>query len=443
MDRTLILVKPDAFERGLTGEIIARFERKGLAIVAMKHMTVTRERAEQHYAEHAEKPFFGDLVDFITGGRARRARARGPRGDHGRAPGHRGHQPARGEPGLDPRRPRPRGADEPRARLGLDRVRRPRDRALLPGAVADAMLVLASRSPRRRAILEQLGIEFRVAWCRTSTSSRKASRAARRWRTPGERPRRSRRCGPRWPRPRRGHGRRRSTAAPAASPRATQRRRSCSARLSGREHEVLSGVVLSRRRRRARRRGVDPRALPRARRAHDRVVPGHRRVARRRRRLRHPGKGARRWSRRSRATTRTWSACRCPVLLRLCPRCCTAPDRLLGSSLDCERRLGTHGASAARRLPTSAMPPPRRLSSLSGQREDGLLLLPHRHGRPRYGRRSRDRQHARVRPRTRHRALASRRWSRSTRAPPRCTRSASRPSACSAARPARSRRSAR
>jgi nucleoside-diphosphate kinase len=68
MDRTLILVKPDAFERGLTGEIIARFERKGLAIVAMKHMTVTRELAEQHYAEHREKPFFGDLVKFITGG---------------------------------------------------------------------------------------------------------------------------------------------------------------------------------------------------------------------------------------------------------------------------------------------------------------------------------------------------------------------------------------
>jgi nucleoside-diphosphate kinase len=68
MDRTLILVKPDAFARGLTGEIIARFERKGLTIVAMKHMTVTAELAEQHYAEHAEKPFFGDLVAFITGG---------------------------------------------------------------------------------------------------------------------------------------------------------------------------------------------------------------------------------------------------------------------------------------------------------------------------------------------------------------------------------------
>jgi nucleoside-diphosphate kinase len=68
MDRTLILVKPDAFSRGLTGEIVARFERKGLKIVALRHMTVTRELAETHYAEHAERPFFGELVEFITCG---------------------------------------------------------------------------------------------------------------------------------------------------------------------------------------------------------------------------------------------------------------------------------------------------------------------------------------------------------------------------------------
>jgi nucleoside-diphosphate kinase len=68
MDRTLILVKPDAFERGLTGEIIARFERKGLVIVAMRHMTAQRDLAERHYDEHRERPFFGDLVEFITGG---------------------------------------------------------------------------------------------------------------------------------------------------------------------------------------------------------------------------------------------------------------------------------------------------------------------------------------------------------------------------------------
>lgn len=67
-DRTLILVKPDAFERGLTGEVIGRFERKGLRIAALKLMTVDRELAGRHYEEHAEKPFFGELVDFITSG---------------------------------------------------------------------------------------------------------------------------------------------------------------------------------------------------------------------------------------------------------------------------------------------------------------------------------------------------------------------------------------
>ena len=68
MQRTLILVKPDAFARGLTGEIIARFERKGLTLVALKHLTAPRETAEKHYEEHGDRPFFGELVDFITGG---------------------------------------------------------------------------------------------------------------------------------------------------------------------------------------------------------------------------------------------------------------------------------------------------------------------------------------------------------------------------------------
>jgi nucleoside-diphosphate kinase len=68
MDRTLILVKPDAFARGLTGEVIARFERKGLRIAALKHMQVERELAETHYAEHTDKPFFGSLIAFITSG---------------------------------------------------------------------------------------------------------------------------------------------------------------------------------------------------------------------------------------------------------------------------------------------------------------------------------------------------------------------------------------
>jgi nucleoside-diphosphate kinase len=68
MDRTLILVKPDAFARNLTGEIIARFERKGLRIAALRYMTLDRQTAEQHYAEHQAKPFFEELVSFITSG---------------------------------------------------------------------------------------------------------------------------------------------------------------------------------------------------------------------------------------------------------------------------------------------------------------------------------------------------------------------------------------
>ncbi|HWF36107.1 MAG TPA: nucleoside-diphosphate kinase [Solirubrobacteraceae bacterium] len=68
MQRTLILVKPDAFARALTGEIIARFERKGLRLAALSLLTMTRELAEQHYAEHQGKPFFPGLVEFITSG---------------------------------------------------------------------------------------------------------------------------------------------------------------------------------------------------------------------------------------------------------------------------------------------------------------------------------------------------------------------------------------
>jgi nucleoside-diphosphate kinase len=70
MDRTFVACKPDAVERGLTGEIVARLERKGLKLVAAELRTISRETAEQHYAEHREKPFFGELVSFITRGPA-------------------------------------------------------------------------------------------------------------------------------------------------------------------------------------------------------------------------------------------------------------------------------------------------------------------------------------------------------------------------------------
>jgi nucleoside-diphosphate kinase len=66
MERTLFLIKPDAVERKLTGEILGRMEDRGLTIRAAKLLTVDRELAETHYAEHSEKPFFGELVEFIT-----------------------------------------------------------------------------------------------------------------------------------------------------------------------------------------------------------------------------------------------------------------------------------------------------------------------------------------------------------------------------------------
>jgi nucleoside-diphosphate kinase len=65
---TLLIIKPDAVRRGLVGEVVARVERKGLRIDELRMMTIDRALAERHYAEHREKPFFGELVDFITGG---------------------------------------------------------------------------------------------------------------------------------------------------------------------------------------------------------------------------------------------------------------------------------------------------------------------------------------------------------------------------------------
>ncbi|HEY7018838.1 MAG TPA: nucleoside-diphosphate kinase [Gaiellaceae bacterium] len=66
VEQTLVLIKPDAVRRGLAGEILARFERRGLQIREARLVQVDLELAEQHYAEHAEKPFFGELVAFIT-----------------------------------------------------------------------------------------------------------------------------------------------------------------------------------------------------------------------------------------------------------------------------------------------------------------------------------------------------------------------------------------
>ena len=67
-ERTLVLIKPDGVQRGLVGEVLSRIERKGFTLVALQMRTLEPEIAEQHYGEHKDKPFFADLVDFITGG---------------------------------------------------------------------------------------------------------------------------------------------------------------------------------------------------------------------------------------------------------------------------------------------------------------------------------------------------------------------------------------
>ena len=68
MERTFLMIKPDGVERKLVGEIIARFERKGFDLVAMRHLTPTRALAEEHYGVHRDKPFFAGVVEFITSG---------------------------------------------------------------------------------------------------------------------------------------------------------------------------------------------------------------------------------------------------------------------------------------------------------------------------------------------------------------------------------------
>lgn len=68
VENTFLMVKPDGIQRGLVGEVISRFERKGLTLDKMRMLTIDEEMAEVHYAEHTEKPFFGELVEFITSG---------------------------------------------------------------------------------------------------------------------------------------------------------------------------------------------------------------------------------------------------------------------------------------------------------------------------------------------------------------------------------------
>jgi len=78
MERTLVLAKPDAVQRGLIGEIIGRFERKGLKVIGLQLLRVPREMAEEHYAVHAGKPFYRGLVEFITSGPVAAVALEGP-----------------------------------------------------------------------------------------------------------------------------------------------------------------------------------------------------------------------------------------------------------------------------------------------------------------------------------------------------------------------------
>ena len=149
-DRTLVLCKPDAVERKLVGEIVGRLERQGLTIVAMELRTIDADLAGRHYEEHQEKPFFGDLVAFIT---------RGPlvamvvEGDENTWQVVRtimgATKPRRGRAGHDPRRSRARDHREPGPRVGRPRIGRARDRAVLPGPGS-----ISARHPALRGCLD-------------------------------------------------------------------------------------------------------------------------------------------------------------------------------------------------------------------------------------------------------------------------------------------------
>ncbi len=133
MERTLILIKPDAFARNLTGEIIARFERKGLRLVAMNLMTMTREQAERHYAEHEGKPFYEELVTFITSGPLVAMVLEGEQAVVAARQVIGATNPLQATHRLDPGRLRDRGRAEHGPRVGFARVGRPRGGSVLPG----------------------------------------------------------------------------------------------------------------------------------------------------------------------------------------------------------------------------------------------------------------------------------------------------------------------
>ena len=280
MDRTLILVKPDAFGRGLTGEVIARFERKGLRIVAMKHMTVTRELAEEHTPSTRASPssatsWSSSPVDrwwhsCSTGTRAVTAARQviGATNPLEAAPGS-----IRGDFGLEVQTNLVHGSDSPES-------------AAREARSSSRTLILASGSPQRRAILEQLGGGLSRGGARGGGAHRGAPRAV-----VVENALRKARAvegglvlgwTPRWSTEaragqaaRRGGGRAVSWRPVGRGPRGDERDRA-----EGRGNEGAHG------------RGSDSRALPGARAARHRLVPRERRVARPRRGYAIQGRGA-------------------------------------------------------------------------------------------------------------------------------------------------------
>ena len=294
VERSLILAKPDAVARGLAGEIVGALRaarRRAARRPARRRLT--RSSGRTHYAEHREKPFFPELVDFITSGPDARLRARGRGRDRDGAPDDRRDQPSRGRPRVAARKLRARDAQQPRSRLGLRRGGRARDRALVPrwarlsrpAAHSRGLrrwLLLASTSPQRRAILTQLRVPFEaVAPAYDGASRRRPARACRREGPLGG--------GRRTAGARRRHGRPALRGSSSASPRDADEARAMLEALSGASHEVVSGLCLRTSDWEEAHRRDDPGALPPLARGRARSLRRPRRVGGTSRRLRDPG----------------------------------------------------------------------------------------------------------------------------------------------------------
>ena len=131
-ERSFVMVKPDGVAAGLTGEIITRIERRGLAILALRKAVMARDVAQVHYGEHSERPFFGELVEFITSGPVVMMAVEGE-GAVGALRTMMGPtDPQDAPPGTDPRRLRPRRGAERHPRLRRHRLGRPRAGPALP-----------------------------------------------------------------------------------------------------------------------------------------------------------------------------------------------------------------------------------------------------------------------------------------------------------------------